>query len=163
MTIATGVPASQSGHSVRLARLRLGQEIDLDDVVAGAERPEVEVERPAPAGVDWRQVAGARVARGARDPAHRTGMVEFSRHVLQDAIDIGQLPDWVDVDGIAATFVTLMEGFVIVAEESGPISPEEARRGVHSLLELLLAAPPQAPAAVEKLRAEAAAAPRAPD
>jgi hypothetical protein len=50
-----------------------------------------------------------------------------------------------------------------VAEESGPISPEEARRGVHSLLELLLAAPPQAPAAVEKLRAEAAAAPRAPD
>jgi hypothetical protein len=90
-------------------------------------------------------------------------MVEFSRHVLQDAIDIGQLPDWVDVDGIAATFVTLMEGFVIVAEESGPISPEEARRGVHSLLELLLAAPPQAPAAVEKLRAEAAAAPRAPD
>jgi AcrR family transcriptional regulator len=93
--------------------------------------------------------------------AHRDGMVEFSRCVLQDAIARGELPDWIDIDGIAAAFVTLIEGFVVVADESGPISPEEARRGGHSLLELLLAAPPKAPAAVERLRAEAGTASRA--
>ncbi len=83
----------------------------------------------------------------------RTEMVAFSRLVIQEALVRGELPSWIDADSIASAFVTLIDGLVVRAVESGGISAEDARREAYSLLELLLAAPPERPAAVDRLRA----------
>jgi len=87
----------------------------------------------------------------------RTEMVAFSRFVLQEALVRGELPGWIDADAIASAFVTLVDGFVVRAMESGSISIEEARREAYGLLDLLVGAPPELPEAVEKLRAQARA------
>jgi AcrR family transcriptional regulator len=86
-----------------------------------------------------------------------TEMVAFSRLVLQEALVRGELPTWIDADRIASAFITLMDGFVVRAIEAGDLSTDGARREAYSLLELLVAAPAVAPAAVQKLRATAAA------
>jgi AcrR family transcriptional regulator len=87
----------------------------------------------------------------------RTEMVAFSRLVLQEALVRGELPGWIDADAIASAFVTLIDGFMIRAIEAGNLSVEDARDEAYSLLELLLAAPPAMPAAVEGLRRQASA------
>ena len=85
----------------------------------------------------------------------RTEMVAFSRLVLQEALVRRELPGWIDADAIASAFVTLMDGFVVRALEAGSIAATDARREAYSLLELLLAAPPEVPQAVEALRSQA--------
>ena len=87
----------------------------------------------------------------------RTEMVAFSRLVLAESLVRGELPTWIDADGIASAFVTLIDGFVVRATEAGSISQAEARREAYSLLELLLAAPVKVPPAVEGLRSRTAA------
>ena len=87
----------------------------------------------------------------------RTEMVAFSRLVLAESLVRGELPTWIDADGIASAFVTLIDGFVVRATEAGSISQAEARREAYSLLELLLAAPAKLPPAVEGLRSRTAA------
>jgi AcrR family transcriptional regulator len=82
----------------------------------------------------------------------RTEMVAFSRLVLQEALVRGELASWIDADAIASAFVTLIDGFVVRAAESGSMSKEEARREAYALLELLVAAPSPLPAPVEQLR-----------
>jgi AcrR family transcriptional regulator len=89
----------------------------------------------------------------------RTEMVAFSRFVLQEAVVRGELPAWIDADGIATAFVTLIDGFVVRALEAGSLTIDEARREAYSLLELLVAAPIAVPAAVTELRAKSAARP----
>lgn len=84
----------------------------------------------------------------------RTEMVAFSRLVLQEALVRGELPGWIDADSIASAFVTLLDGFVVRAVEAGSLSTEDARREAYALLELLLAAPREMPAAVAGLRAQ---------
>jgi hypothetical protein len=86
-------------------------------------------------------------------------MVAFSRFVLQEAVVRGELPSWIDADGIASAFVTLIDGFVVRALEAGSLTVEEARREAYSLLELLVGAPPTIPSAVTELRARSAARP----
>jgi AcrR family transcriptional regulator len=82
----------------------------------------------------------------------RTEMVAFSRMLLQEAIVRGELPGWIDGDSIASAFITLMDGFVVRAAHAGGISAEDARREAYALLELLLAASPERPVAVDRLR-----------
>ncbi len=84
-----------------------------------------------------------------------TEMVAFSRLVLHEALVRGELPAWIDADRIGSAFVTLMDGFVVRAIEGADLSTDDARREAYSLLELLLAAPREAPEAVEKLRSPA--------
>jgi len=85
----------------------------------------------------------------------RTEMVTFSRLVLQEALVRRELPAWIDADAIASAFVTLIDGFAVMAAEAGSISEAEARREAYALLELLLAASPTMPPVVEELRAQA--------
>jgi len=82
----------------------------------------------------------------------RSMMVDFARSLLTDAVAAGELPGWVDSDGIAAAWVTLIDGFAVRTAEFGGISSEDARREAYSLLELLLAAPAAIPPAVEQVR-----------
>jgi AcrR family transcriptional regulator len=89
----------------------------------------------------------------------RTEMVAFSRFVLQEALVRGELPAWIDADGIATAFVTLIDGFVVRALEEGTVSEEDARREAYALLELLVGAPTAIPSAVADLRARSAARP----
>jgi len=84
----------------------------------------------------------------------REDSLSFARRLLGDAVAAGELPVWIDVDSVAAAFMTLTSGFLVLAN-SGTISEEEARREAYSILELLLAAPAgQAPQAVERLRSQ---------
>ena len=87
----------------------------------------------------------------------RTEMVAFSRLVLQEAVVRGELPEWIDADAIASAFVTLIDGFVVQALEAGSLSAEDARREAYSLLELLIGAPRELPAAVAEMRGRVAA------
>jgi hypothetical protein len=79
-------------------------------------------------------------------------MVAFSRFVLADALGRGELASWIDADAIASAFVTMVDGFVVRAVETGSLTSDDARREAYALLELLIGAPVQMPAAVEKLR-----------
>jgi AcrR family transcriptional regulator len=88
----------------------------------------------------------------------RTEMVAFARLVLAESLAREELPRWIDADGVASAFVTLIDGFSVRAMETGFTAPEEARREAYALLELLVGAPPQLPATVERLRENASAA-----
>ncbi len=83
----------------------------------------------------------------------RTEMVAFARLLLQEALVRGDRAGWIDADGIAAAFVTLVDGFAVTATETGGVSREEARRQAYALMELLLAARPEMPESVRSLRA----------
>jgi hypothetical protein len=52
----------------------------------------------------------------------------------------------------ASAFVTLIDGFVVRALEAGSLSAEDARREAYALLELVVGAPRDLPAAVAGLR-----------
>ena len=82
----------------------------------------------------------------------RIEMAAFARLILQEAVARGELPSWIDVDVMASAWVTLFDGFVMRAAEDGGMSVEQARKEAHSLLELLIAAPHDRPAAVDALR-----------
>jgi AcrR family transcriptional regulator len=85
----------------------------------------------------------------------RAAMVDFARRILEEAIEAGELPSWIDADGIAAAFVSLVNGFAMMASETGLITADDARRQAYSFLELLLAASAERPEAVARLRAQA--------
>jgi AcrR family transcriptional regulator len=86
----------------------------------------------------------------------RDESVVFARRLLDDAAGAGELPAWIDRDALASAFITLTNGFIVLAN-SGAMGPEQARREAYAILELLLAAPTQPPAAVEAVRAAAPA------
>jgi len=80
----------------------------------------------------------------------REESVTFARRLLDEAAGAGELPAWIDRDALASAFMTLTNGFVLA--NSGAMDPRQARREAYSLLELLLAAPAELPAAVEAIR-----------
>jgi AcrR family transcriptional regulator len=86
----------------------------------------------------------------------RDESVAFARRLLDEAAEAGELPLWIDRDALAAAFISLTNGFVVLAS-SGALSAEQARREAYSLLELLLAAPDEIPAGVLAVRAGSAA------
>lgn len=132
-------------------RLRAAIDFAIEQAVAGGADNQVRAHAwmVAEASPDLRQILRDR----------RTEMVAFSRLILQEALVRGELPAWIDADAIASAFVTLVDGFVVWAVEAGSLSIDEARREAYALLELLLAAPREMPAAVERLRSGAAARP----
>jgi hypothetical protein len=83
--------------------------------------------------------------------ARREESVLFARRLLGEAASDGELPSWIDVDSLASAFITLTNGFVMLAN-SGTISPLEARREAYAILELLIAAPAQEPESVREMR-----------
>lgn len=88
----------------------------------------------------------------------REESVAFATRLLKEAIHEGELPSWVDADAIAAAFMSMTNGFVMLAN-SGAITREEARREAYGFLELLIAAPAELPEGVARLRSTAEAAP----
>ena len=122
------------------------------------------------AAVDWGvgQALGDLSAKGAmihawsradsapelRDMLHkqRAESVAFARRLIREAVGEGELPSWIDVDGVAAAFMSMTSGFVMLAN-SGTITLDEATREAYAFLELLLAAPETIPSPVEGLRA----------
>jgi AcrR family transcriptional regulator len=81
-------------------------------------------------------------------------MEDFARRLLREAVAGDELPAWLDSDGVASAFTTLINGLVVMASTLGPVEPKEARRQAYALLELLLAAPAVEPAAVRELRSQ---------
>jgi len=86
----------------------------------------------------------------------RDEALEFAKRLLGDAVAAGELPEWLDVDGIAAGFIALTNGFVVLANYRA-IDVDEARREAYAFMELLIAAPQTAPSAITRLRADVAA------
>jgi AcrR family transcriptional regulator len=84
----------------------------------------------------------------------RDESVAFARRLLNEAVGAGELPAWIDVDSLAAAFMSLTNGFVVLAN-AGTITEDEARSEAYSILELLVAAPQGPPEAVERLRSRA--------
>lgn len=129
-----------------LDRLRAGTDFAVDSALSNANERSVRVNawQVADDSPDLRQILRER----------RGEMVGFARMVLQEAVDGGELPGWIDVDSIASAFLSLIDGFLVRALEMGELSVEEARRDAYSLLELLVAAPHDRPASVDALRSE---------
>ena len=81
----------------------------------------------------------------------REESVMFARRLLGEAAADGELPSWIDLDALASAFITLTNGFVMLAN-SGTISPADARREAYAILELLVAAPAEEPESVRAIR-----------
>jgi AcrR family transcriptional regulator len=131
-------------------RLRAAVDFAVDSVVSGVNERSIRLHAWM-AAEDWPDLS-----RILHD--QRTEMVAFAKLVLQEALVRGELPAWIDADAIASAFVTMIDGFVVRGAEGG-ITIEEARREAYSMLELLLAAAPERPASVDRLRARLSARP----
>ena len=126
-------------------RLRLAVDWSVDHVVGGANTKSALAHA-------WAQVDSSPELKTILND-RRLEMVAFARRLLDEAIATGELPAWIDAEGVAAAFVTMLEGFAIMAAEVDLIPPEEAHRQTHAFLELLLAAPAQRPATLAALAA----------
>lgn len=152
---ACEMEAQKAGLRLRLAdlgsvsdRLRAAVDFAVDSAVSGASERTIRVHAwmAAEDSPDLRQILRDR----------RTETVAFSRLVLQEALARGELPVWIDADAVASAFVTMIDGFVVRTAEGG-ITVDEARREAYAMLELLLAASPEKPAAIDRLRARSGA------
>lgn len=85
----------------------------------------------------------------------RQEMVKFAAVVLGTSVARGELPAWIDLDGLASAFITLIDGFTVRAAEAGSVRREEVQREAYALVDLLLAAPKERPSAIDQLRSAA--------
>jgi TetR/AcrR family transcriptional regulator, transcriptional repressor of aconitase len=61
--------------------------------------------------------------------------------LLREGISRGELPDWIDVDGLARGFLALLDGLLLQRIEAGDgFRPEDAIRRATAVLDVLLAA-----------------------
>jgi AcrR family transcriptional regulator len=68
--------------------------------------------------------------------------------LIQEGVVRGELPPWLDVEGVAHSFAALLDGLTIEAIEDGPAyRREDAERRALAMLELLFAARDVAPPA----------------
>jgi AcrR family transcriptional regulator len=71
----------------------------------------------------------------------RERLVGASQLLIREGIARGELPDWVDVDGLARGFMALLDGLLLQRIEAGDgYKPEEAVRRATAVLDVLLAA-----------------------
>lgn len=79
--------------------------------------------------------------------AHRRErLVGAAQLLLREGIASGELPSWIDVDGLARGFLALLDGLLLQRIEAGDAyRPEESIRRATALLDVLLAS-----AAVER-------------
>jgi AcrR family transcriptional regulator len=70
----------------------------------------------------------------------RERLVGAAQLLLQEGIARGDLPAWLDVDGVARGFSALMDGLLLQRIEAGPaFSPAESMRRARAMLDVLLA------------------------
>jgi AcrR family transcriptional regulator len=71
----------------------------------------------------------------------RERLVGASQLLVREGIARGELPDWVDVDGLARGFMALLDGLLLQRIEAGDAyRPEDAVRRATAVLDVLLAA-----------------------
>jgi AcrR family transcriptional regulator len=71
----------------------------------------------------------------------RERLVGASQLLVREGIARGELPDWVDVDGLARGFMALLDGLLLQRIEAGDAyRPEDAVRRATAILDVLLAA-----------------------
>ena len=71
----------------------------------------------------------------------RERLVGASQLLVREGIARGELPDWVDVDGLARGFMALLDGLLLQRIEAGDTyRPEDAVRRATAVLDVLLAA-----------------------
>jgi AcrR family transcriptional regulator len=76
----------------------------------------------------------------------RERLVGAAQLLLREGISRGELPTWIDVDGLARGFLALLDGLLLQRIEAGDsYRPEESIRRATALLDVLLAS-----AAVER-------------
>ena len=70
----------------------------------------------------------------------RERLVDAAALLLQEGIDKGELPAWLDVDGFARGFTALMDGLLLQRIEAGPAyRPADSLRRSQAVLDVLLA------------------------
>lgn len=71
----------------------------------------------------------------------RERLLGAAQLLLREGIARGELPDWIDVDGIARGFMALLDGLLLQRIEAGDgYRPEDAIRRATAVLDVLLAA-----------------------
>lgn len=71
----------------------------------------------------------------------REQFVGAGRLLLSEGIARGELPEWIDVDGLARGFMALLDGLLLQRIEAGDAyRPEDALRRANAILDVLLAA-----------------------
>jgi hypothetical protein len=71
----------------------------------------------------------------------REQFVGAAQLLLREGIARGELPPWIDVDGLARGFMALLDGLLLQRIEAGDgYRPEEALRRASAVLDVLLAA-----------------------
>jgi AcrR family transcriptional regulator len=70
----------------------------------------------------------------------RERLVGAAGLLLREGISRGDLPAWLDVDGVARAFTALLDGILLQRIEDGPsFQPAEALRRARAMLDVLLA------------------------
>ena len=73
----------------------------------------------------------------------RERLVGAGQLLLREGIARGELPAWLDVDGVARALTAMLDGLLLQRIEAGPgHRSEDALRRARSIIELLLAAAP---------------------
>jgi AcrR family transcriptional regulator len=71
----------------------------------------------------------------------RERLVGAAQLLLQEGIARGDLPEWLDVDGVARAFTGMMDGLLLQRIEAGPaFQPADSLRRARAMLDVLLAA-----------------------
>ena len=86
--------------------------------------------------------AGAVICYGTSIPdVYRQAGGYVGRILLQEGIARGELPAWLDVDGLATAYSAMLDGLTLVGiEEGAGYRRADAERRAAAVLELLLAA-----------------------
>jgi TetR/AcrR family transcriptional regulator, transcriptional repressor of aconitase len=129
-------------------RLRAAIDYAIDSAVFRTEEGQMRIHA-------WIMAEGSTDLRSMLSERHEQ-MVKFAQVVLQVSVDRGELPAWIDLDGLAAAFITLIDGFAVRTAEGSSVTRDQVRREAYALVDLLLAAPMERPAGVDRLRAAAA-------
>ena len=76
----------------------------------------------------------------------RERLVAASQMLVREGIARGEVPAWIDVEGVTRGFTALLDGLMLQRIEAGDgYRPEEIERRARAMLELLLAAGPERP------------------
>jgi hypothetical protein len=76
----------------------------------------------------------------------REQLATVGQILIREGVAGGEIPGWVDVEGLAFAVSALFDGILLARVEDGATYRRStAERRVRALMELLLAAPPDAP------------------
>ena len=82
--------------------------------------------------------------------ARRERLVGAGRYLIAQGVASGELPAWLDVDAVARGFLGLLDGLLLQRIEAGAAyRSSDLERRAGAILELMLAAGPERPGALE--------------